>query len=40
MMVFHAATLDDPSIFKPQMVVFHNSAQPWDYIDPLIEKKE
>jgi len=34
MLVFHAATLDDPSAFKPQMVVFSSSSQPWDHIDP------
>jgi len=32
----HAGSLDDPSIFKPQKVVFHESAQPWDYIDPTL----
>ena len=37
--VFHAATLDDPSSFKPQMVVYSDSAQPWDCIDPAIERK-
>ena len=33
---FHAATLDDPSIFKPTTVLFSDAAQPWDYIDPNI----
>jgi len=32
MIVFHAATLDDPSLLQPQMVVNSDSAQPWDYI--------
>ena len=36
---FHAATLDDPKTFDPQMVVFSKSAQPWDYINPSIERK-
>jgi len=27
---FHAATLDDPSVFQPQFVVFAEAAQPWD----------
>ncbi|MBI3453293.1 MAG: GFA family protein [Rhodospirillales bacterium] len=31
-----AASLDDPSVFKPGMVVFTASAQPWDYIDPKL----
>ncbi len=29
---FHAATLDDPSTFKPTTVVFREFAQPWDPI--------
>lgn len=36
MRYIHAATLDDPSIFKPTMVVFHRTVQPWDLIDPDI----
>ncbi|MCG8546009.1 MAG: GFA family protein [Alphaproteobacteria bacterium] len=32
----HAATLDDPSIFKPSFVVFEEAAQPWDVIDPAL----
>jgi len=39
LLFFHAATLDDPSLFEPQMVVFSESAQPWDHIDPAIERK-
>ena len=27
---FYAATLDEPSQFKPQFVVFGEAAQPWD----------
>ena len=34
---FHAATLDDPSIFKPTTVVFSDSAQHWDHIDPALK---
>jgi len=30
----HASTLDDPSIFEPNTVVWTESAQPWDYINP------
>lgn len=36
---FHAATMDDPALFKPQMVVYEDSKQPWDYIDPSIPRK-
>lgn len=32
MLTIRAASLDDPSVFEPQMVVFGNSAQPWDRI--------
>ena len=31
---FHAATLDDPSLFRPERVLFRDAAQPWDHIDP------
>ena len=27
---FHAATLDDPSIFSASMTIFEDQAQPWD----------
>jgi len=40
MLLFHAATLDDPGQFKPQMVVYTDTAQPWDHIDPAIERKQ
>lgn len=28
----HAATLDDPSRFRPTFVVFEDAGQPWDYV--------
>jgi len=31
---FHAATLDNPSRFSPQFVVWSSSKQPWDHVDP------
>ena len=31
---FHAATLDDPSVFQPGFVVFADAAQPWDLPAP------
>ena len=34
----HAASLDDPGLFKPKKLVWSASAQPWDYIDPDIER--
>lgn len=33
LIMFHAATLDDPSLFKPQMIVHSESGQAWDHID-------
>jgi hypothetical protein len=34
MLFFHAASLDDPRLFKPQKIVWSASKQPWDYVDP------
>jgi hypothetical protein len=33
---FHAATLDDPSQYRPQSVVWTRSRQPWDHLDPSL----
>lgn len=33
----NAATLDDPSVFQPTAVVFAESAQQWDFLDPALE---
>jgi hypothetical protein len=33
-----AGSLDDPSIYRPMMDVFTSSAQPWDLMDPKIQK--
>jgi hypothetical protein len=35
---FQAGGLDDPSIYRPTMDVFTSSAQPWDYLDPAVQK--
>ncbi len=40
MLVFHAATLDNPALFEPQMLVNASSAQPWDSIDPTVKRAE
>lgn len=32
----HAASLDDPSTFKPQNVMFSISSYPWDRMDPSL----
>jgi hypothetical protein len=37
---FHAATLDDPSRFRPEFVAFRDAAQPWDHVDPDIPVPE
>lgn len=33
----NAATLDDPSLFRPTKILFSESAQPWDHIDPDLQ---
>lgn len=33
-----AGTLDDPSLFRPQMDIFVSDAQPWDLMDPDVPK--
>jgi hypothetical protein len=33
-----AASLDDPSTFQPKMDAFTSSAQPWDHMDPKLQK--
>jgi len=33
-----AGSLDDPSIYRPKMDVFTSSAQPWDHMNPNIQK--
>jgi hypothetical protein len=33
-----AGTLDDPSIYRPDMDVFTSSAQPWDHMDSSVQK--
>ena len=33
---FHAATLDDPTLFEPSRVVYRDSGQPWDHVDPAL----
>ena len=36
---FHAATLNDPSSYVPEMVVFEASAQPWDRVDSALPRR-
>ena len=33
-----AGSLDDPSTYHPMMDVFTSSSQPWDHMDPKVEK--
>lgn len=33
-----AASLDDPSWFRPAMDIYTASAQPWDYMNPELPK--
>jgi hypothetical protein len=34
----YAASLDNPSLYNPERVIFHASAQPWDWTDPSLPK--
>ncbi len=34
----HAASLDDPSRYKPQMVLYHCRGYAWDHLDPSVPK--
>ena len=34
--VVRAASLDDPSLYTPQMVIWSAGAQPWDHVDPNV----
>ncbi|MGL4490039.1 MAG: GFA family protein [Rhizobiaceae bacterium] len=38
--IIHAASLDDPTRFKPQKVMFTSSAFAWDMMDPDLPKFE
>ena len=38
-LMFHAATLDEPGAFKPEMVVYSKFKQPWDHIDPSLPRQ-
>ena len=37
-LVIHAVSLDDPSIYKPAMDIYTDSAQPWDHMNPALPK--
>jgi hypothetical protein len=32
----HAASLDDPDRYKPQMVTYHVRGHAWDHLDPSV----
>jgi hypothetical protein len=34
----NAASLDDPSWFRPRLHIFVSDAQPWDYLNPELPK--
>jgi hypothetical protein len=36
----HAASLDDPGRFQPQVVTYAVRAQPWDTLDPALPRFE
>ena len=35
---FHAATLDDPDAFEPQMVVYSEFGRSWDHVNPGLKR--
>jgi hypothetical protein len=37
-LALQAGSLDDPSIYLPKLDVFTSSAQPWDHMNPSIQK--
>jgi hypothetical protein len=39
MLFFHAATLDDPAYYKPDIIVWSESRQPWDHVDPSLQRQ-
>lgn len=36
----HAASLDDPSRYRPQVVTYAKRGQAWDVLDPALSKHE
>jgi len=36
---FHAATLEDPSLFKPTRAVWCGSYQAWDSLNPALKQE-
>jgi hypothetical protein len=38
MLGIYVGTLDDPSIFKPQLVLFASRGHAWDHLDPAVPK--
>lgn len=39
-MVIQAGSLDDPSWFQPAMDIYTSRAQPWDFMNPALQKFE
>jgi hypothetical protein len=37
-LALQAGSLDDPLMYRPMMDVFTSSAQPWDHMDPKVQK--
>jgi hypothetical protein len=38
MVMVTASSLDDPSRFVPQFALYTSSGQPWDYLDPKLQR--
>ena len=39
-MFFHAGTMDDPSAYQPQQVVWARGRHAWDHLDPALAQME
>lgn len=37
---FHAGSMDDPSVYRPQQIVWARSRQAWDHVDPAMPAME
>jgi hypothetical protein len=38
LLMIRAGSLDDPAIFRPQLVCYASRAQPWDVLDPALPR--
>ncbi len=36
--VIHVGSLDDPSVYQPQMAIYTSRAHAWDHVDPALPR--